>query len=110
MAVNTAQTPAVRKAAAAQQATPLFASDQPLRIEIRGPISQLAKGPRSDRSARPGQLTVIGSGGPQAIRLTPRGITRLRKETCTFPPLRVEFAPSPGQSRIPTGGPVCTPP
>ena len=29
------------------------------------------------------------------IRLSPRGITRLRKETCQFPPLRVDFTSAP---------------
>ena len=29
------------------------------------------------------------------VQLTPRGITRLRQETCDFPPLRVEFASPP---------------
>ena len=87
--------------------TALFATDEPLRLEIRGPISAIVKGSRDAPATRPAQLSVVGTGVSQAIRLTPRGITRLRRETCTFPPLRVEFAlppapPSPfaGQGRL----------
>ena len=76
---------------------PLFAADQPLRIDIRGPISDLAKGSRGNRSARAARLVVAGE-QTQAIRLTPRGITRLRRETCDFPPLRVEFSQPPAPS------------
>ena len=77
---------------AAQTVTPLFAADTPLRLEIRGPISAIAKASRERPEARRAEL-VLGS-ERLPIRLTPRGITRLRLETCHFPPLRVEF-PSP---------------
>ena len=40
-----------------------------------------------------GALTIGSESLP--IRLSPRGITRLRKETCQFPPLRVDFTGAP---------------
>ena len=86
---------------------PLFAANAPLRLEIRGPLAALAKGPREARTTLPAVLTEIATGDRHAIQLTPRGITRLRKDTCQFPPLRVDFTPSPlgpspfaGQGRI----------
>ena len=87
--------------ASAAPAKPLFAAAQPLPIEIRGPISDLV-GSRTRPSARAGTLMVAGE-QPQAVRLTPRGITRLRRETCDFPPLRVEFSQPPVTSS-PFGG------
>jgi hypothetical protein len=79
-------------AAAAEPGTPLFADDQLLRITIRGPISQVASS--QDRS-RVVQATLSHGAESLPIRLSPRGITRLRKETCRFPPLRVDFSGAP---------------
>ena len=64
---------------------------------------------RSPPSARPaisrGTLTHAGAAYP--IAPSPRGITRLKKDVCQFPPLRVEFPQRPpagslfdGQSRL----------
>jgi len=68
-------------------ATPLFASDTPIQLTIKGPMSSLA----TNRAAvaRPATMSVNGVTYP--ITLTPRGITRLSKETCEFPPLRVDL-------------------
>ena len=93
-------------AAPATAQTPLFAADDPLRLEIRGPFGAL-KGSRDRSRSHPARLTLVGTNTPHAIRLSPRGITRLKRETCTFPPLRVDFAPAPtapspfaGQGRL----------
>lgn len=84
----------------AQSGTALFAADATLRIELRGPISALAKG---TPSPRPAQLSLTGAGESHAVMLTPRGITRLRRETCQFPPLRVEFAARPAATSLFSG-------
>ena len=75
-------------------ATPLFASDAPIQVTIQGPMSSLA----SNRSATPRPATMTVNGVVYPITLTPRGITRLGKETCDFPPLRVDLTqpPPPG--------------
>ena len=74
---------------------PLFSSDAPIAVTIQGPISTLV-GNRSE-TPRPGTMTVDGVSYP--ITLTPRGITRLRPDTCDFPPLRVELTqPAPAGS------------
>jgi len=75
-------------------ATPLFASDTPIHVTIQAPMSSLA----SNRSATARAATMTVDGVNYPITLTPRGITRLRKDTCEFPPLRVAFTqpPPPG--------------
>lgn len=71
---------------------PLFASDQPLRLTITGPISRIAQTAEHSRQPRAAVLSLAGpSAESHPIQLSPRGITRLRRETCQFPPLRVRF-------------------
>jgi hypothetical protein len=75
---------------------PLFASDQPLRLTIRGPITRIAQTAPS-RQPRDAVLTVSGAvAETHPIQLTPRGITRLKRDVCQFPPLRVRFHTIPG--------------
>ncbi len=83
---------------AASDPKPLFASEAPLHLTIKGPISRLAGGSRSG-AAVPATLTVDG-GAPEtlAITLAARGITRRASDICQFPPLRVEFTDKPGDS------------
>ncbi len=83
-------------AATAKQPTPLFASDTPIKITIQGPISNLV----SNRSETPRPATLIADGVSYPITLMPRGITRLKKETCDFPPLRVEFTQPPSAGSL----------
>jgi hypothetical protein len=79
-------------AAAAEPAKPLFADDQVIHITIRAPINRIASSKDRSRNV-PGILAINAESLP--IRLSPRGLTRLRKETCQFPPLRVEFTGAP---------------
>lgn len=67
--------------------TPLFASDSPINVTILGPIAELV----SNRSETPRPATLTAEGVTYSIALTPRGITRLKKDICDFPPLRVEL-------------------
>lgn len=84
-------------AAAAEPAKPLFADDQLIHVTIRAPIGRLASSEDRSRSV-PGTLSIGSESLP--IRLSPRGITRLRKETCQFPPLRVDFTGAPPASSM----------
>src|SRR5215216_6751965 len=77
---------AASAASAAEPAKPLFADDQLIPVTIRAPIGRLASS--EDRSRIVDGSLATGSES-LAVRLSPRGITRLRKETCQFPPLRV---------------------
>ena len=65
--------------------TPLFASDAPIHVMIKGPMSSLAS--NHAEIARPATMTVDSVTYP--ITLSPRGI--FRKANCDFPPLRVEL-------------------
>lgn len=92
--------PALSQAASAQAAPkPLFASDTMLRLTIQGPIAQIAQSGARSRQPRDAVLTVPGAAPESlAIQLSPRGITRLKRDVCQFPPLRVRFqgTPAPG--------------
>jgi len=82
-------------APAAAQTTPLFASDVPIRITIRGPIAAIARSAEDSTEPRDAQLTLAGAAEVYPIKLSPRGITRRKKDVCSFPPLRVDFVPKP---------------
>src|SRR5687767_13232711 len=83
---------AASAAPAAEPATPLFADDQLIQLTIRAPIKQLAG---SDSRSTIVSATLSTGTESLPVRLSPRGITRLRKETCQFPPLRVDFSGAP---------------
>jgi hypothetical protein len=85
------------EAAKAAEPRPLFADDSVIQLEIRGAVSSARRAGTSTAAT----LTLKGA-TPETheIRLSPRGITRLRRETCTFPPLRVEFAAKPAQGSL----------
>lgn len=74
-------------AGAAQPATPLFSSDAPLRITLKGPFSSLV----SNRSETPRAASMTVDGITYPITLSPRGITRRTNDICDFPPLRVQL-------------------
>src|SRR5699024_10448686 len=80
-------------AIAAVPPTPLFASDEPIRITIKGPMSALV----SDRTDNPrnGTLSLAGSSESYPIALSARGITRRQGDICQSPPLVVDFADQP---------------
>src|SRR4029453_13477708 len=73
-------------------AKPLFADDQLINVTIRAPMSRLTSSEDRSRIVD-GSLATGAENLP--VRLSPRGITRLRKETCQFPPLRVDFTGAP---------------
>ena len=82
-------------AGAAQPATPLFSSDAPIHIVLKGPFAALVS--NRAEAARPGSMTVDGVTYP--ITLSPRGITRRTGDICDFPPLRVQLTqPAPAGS------------
>lgn len=87
-------------APAAAQTTPLFASDEPIRITIRGPISAIARTAEDSAEPRDGALSLAGTSETYPIRLSARGLTRRLKQTCSFPPLRVEFAQKPAATSL----------
>ena len=90
-----------RASAPAGKPTPLFASEQPIHIALRGPISAISRTPQSLRTARPATLTLISPASEtHSIQLSPRGLTRRLRVTCSFPPLRIEFAEKPAPTSL----------
>jgi len=87
-------------APAAAQTTPLFASDEPIRLTISGPLAALAR--EAEKPVGPRDAVLKLSGSPEAypIKLSPRGITRRKRDICGFPPLRVEFPQKPPASSL----------
>jgi hypothetical protein len=96
---------AMAASASAQAAPkPLFAGSAVLHLTIRGPINQIARSAGQSSVPRDAILTVAGA-APEtlAIQLKPRGITRLKREVCQFPPLQVKFQGKPGPGSIFSG-------
>jgi len=85
---------------AGAQTTPLFVSDAPIRVTIQGPIGLIARGAEDSTTPRDATLTLAGTTQAYPIRLSARGITRRLKQTCTFPPLRVEFLQPPAKDSL----------
>ena len=94
-------------AAAPEPAKPLFASDQPIRITIRGPVSAIARGAEDRPRRATATLTLAGTPRAYPIRLSARGITRRRRRPAVpaaagrlHPAARRRLRCSPGQRRL----------
>jgi len=72
-------------------ATPLFAAPNIIRLTISGPMTAFARGHVQPGEQRSAVLTLAG-GEAHDVQLAPRGITRLKRDVCQFPPLRVRLA------------------
>jgi hypothetical protein len=75
----------------------LFAGEDPLQLTVTADFKTVTKD-RDDNSTKryPATIAVAGegsTGAPLSVKLGTRGHTRLRRATCTFVPLRVEFPP-----------------
>ena len=84
---------------AADGPKPLFASDDVLSLTLSGPVETISR----EKGAKPvSGVLKVGGASPETlpVSLSVRGITRRKKEVCTFPPLRVEFTEKPGPSSI----------
>ena len=92
-------------AGTAQQASPLFSSDEPLHLVISAPINNLMRD-RANSAPVAGTL-VDPAGQTLPISLAIRSTTRRNADVCDFAPLRVVFtgrppatSPFAGQSRL----------
>jgi hypothetical protein len=86
-------------ASAAPGPKPLFASDDVLHLTIKASLGTIPR----EATAKPiaGTLTVNGAATESLpVELSARGITRRRKDVCTFPPLRVDFTQKPGDASL----------
>lgn len=87
---------------------PLFAGTDTIRLTLRGPITAIARSAERSTDEHDASLTLEGP-VPEThpIRLSARGLTRRKRDVCTFPPLRIDFAGKPaatsffkGQNRL----------
>jgi hypothetical protein len=76
-----------------KEAKPLFAADEPIKLTLKGPINDLARGSRAKDKTIQATLSVQGESLP--VTLSARGITRRMAEVCPFPPIRVVFPDKP---------------
>lgn len=85
----------------ARKPRPLFASDDILRLTIAAPVERLARDRTSTDVTVPGQISVVGA-APEtlAIELSPRGLTRRKRETCSFPPIMIRMAQTPPRASL----------
>ncbi len=76
---------------------PLFAGNEMIHITVKGAIMSLPRSKTAALQSVPGTLIVQGE-APETLPvvLSLRGITRRLLDTCSFPPLRVEFPDKPG--------------
>jgi hypothetical protein len=86
---------AVERAALRDSAenAPLFASHEPLQVTLEADFEDLKKD-RAKENEREGSFTFPGPDGEPMtvpIKLTTRGIYRLEKSHCNFPPLRLDL-------------------
>jgi len=84
---------------AAEGPKPLFAADTVISLTLSGPLTGLSRSPGA--KPVPGRLKLEGP-APETlpVLLTTRGVTRRKKEVCSFPPLRVDFAQKPGKGSL----------
>ncbi|HVF37365.1 MAG TPA: hypothetical protein VNA29_05425 [Sphingomicrobium sp.] len=85
----------------AVSATPLFASDVPLRVALQGPVNAIARKAAGSTEPHPATLTLtVPAGEVHPIRLSARGLSRRKGDICRFPPLRVEFSTAPAAASL----------
>lgn len=83
---------------ASEQATPLFSDDTVLDVIIDGPLREIARRAENSTDIHPATLTSAGES--HAIELAARGVSRRRKDKCSFPPLRIGFPEKPGKGSL----------
>ncbi|HEX9703973.1 MAG TPA: hypothetical protein VGA20_01850 [Gemmatimonadales bacterium] len=84
----------------------LFASADRLDLTLAVDLRALLKDRGDDRQEHPGKLTLVDGSGNQRVLdvdVRTRGNFRLRRSTCAFPPLRLDF-PKQGTEDTPFAG------
>jgi len=70
-------------------ADPLFESNEPLRITLTGPFKQVFR--ERDREKRYPAMMQWGESSELPVSLQVRGHNRLKKDTCSYPPLKLHL-------------------
>ncbi|WP_341713761.1 hypothetical protein [Erythrobacter sp.] len=83
---------------APDKATPLFSDDTVLEVIIDGPVREVVG--RAEKSTEIHPATLTSAGESHAIEIAARGVSRRRKDRCSFPPLRIGFPEKPGKDSL----------
>lgn len=78
----------------ADGAAPLFAGTAPLAVRIEADFRAILGDRAEDNPERPGTFILAGENGAEEtfpVQIRTRGKFRLRRSTCSFPPLRLNF-------------------
>lgn len=81
-------------ATAQAPAAPLFASHEPLTIRLEADFDEIRGDRDQDSEERDGRAWIEAGGLPAAgigVEIRTRGLFRLQRSTCSFPPLRLDF-------------------
>jgi hypothetical protein len=74
---------------------PLFASHEPLELVVEAPLTTIFRERDQDPEEFPGRVIHVAPDGARDtladVGMRTRGITRLRRDVCEFPPLRLDF-------------------
>jgi hypothetical protein len=73
---------------------PLFATQEPLILTLEADFDQLKKDRDQESEEREGSIILTGPGGESVsvpIKVKTRGMFRLQKANCSFPPLRLDL-------------------
>ena len=76
---------------AAANAIPLFESAEALSFRLIADLEQLKSDRAEDNPERPSRIVVEGVAEAVDVDVRTRGNFRLRRSTCSFPPLRLDF-------------------
>jgi hypothetical protein len=92
-AMPQAQVQVPEAAQRAAQNAPLFATHEPIQLRIEGPLDSIFKERGAESRAYLGKVVVLQDGReqPLAAQIRTRGLARLRKDVCAFPPLGLNF-------------------
>ena len=79
---------------APQRTSPLFETHDLLSFTIRAPLRDILNDRHQESEEHPGTLVLRGSNGDSTsldVKIRTRGNSRLRKDICNFPPVRLNF-------------------
>ncbi len=73
---------------------PLFSTTEPIEFTLEIDLSQIPKDRKSENPERPGRVLGVDAAGEPfelTVQVRTRGNFRLKRSTCRFPPLRLNF-------------------
>jgi hypothetical protein len=77
----------------AAESAPLFATHEPLVLRVEAPLDSIFRERSQDPKEFDGKVILLQDGREQPldVEIRTRGLARLRRDVCAFPPLRLDF-------------------